>query len=450
MPTPDRRIAVSLVPFLVLAVSCGDDAPAEERVDVDRPDEVEFDVDWKPDTVIVSAEDVDGSIVDPFVGDGVFTFAAPPESLTALVPQQIVVLSGLGLFRVLDARRSDAGELVLTTEEASLQEAAVEGRLSWDVGILVEREGRSGLGLVTAPLFAQLPVPPAYERTPATPLNAEFSVGRVKAKVVYSKVEDQHQLELTLTGNEGIQVSGKAKVKFRSFRQRGFYEFTQSRANLSLGFDSFDVSGEAQFDLTEVNGAIKVGKNFGLVFPFMVGPIPMYLQLGAGFEIESTLANTGDTARAIGSFAWDGNFGVDVIPGISQTPFYDLRRGVSDLAEATHVSRISTGVNVNFDAPRIDLGVGLVPTAPAHTIDMGEVNARAGFFAKVKSELVQNMEVLYEPLTGILIGNCFRPASNFGLFWGGEMRFFSVTASNEQLLYGIEHKGTPTGTACKP
>lgn len=446
----------ALLVFLLtgaLGAGCGDDDPDDGgggASDVDRPDESEFAVTWKPGTVVVSQDDVDGSLVDPFVSDGVYTFAAPPESLSALAPQQLVVLSGLGVFRVLRAERNEAGELVLTTEEAALQEAAEEGRISWNIGLGAGRIGRSGLALVTAPLEGELPVPPGYERTEATPFNAEFTVGRVKAKVVYSKTDDgQHQLDLTLTGNEGISVSGKAKVKFRGFRQTGLYEFTQSRANLSIGYDSFDVSGEVQFDLTEVNGALKVGKNFGLVYPFMVGPIPMYVQLGAGFEIESTLANNGDTARAMGSFAWAGKFGVDVIPGISQTPFVQTARGESDLGEAAHVSQVTTGVNVNFDAPRIDFGVGLVPPAPAHTVNMDEVNARVGFFAKIKSELVQNMEVLIDPLLGTVIGHCLKPASNFGLFWGGEMRFFNVRTSTEQLVYGIEKEGTPSGTACK-
>lgn len=447
------RRAFSLAALAVAAFgACGDDAAGGDgvRSDVDRPDESEFAVTWKAGTVVVTEEDVDRSLVDPFVTDGVFTFASPPESLTALAPQQIVVLSGVGLFRVLQTERNEAGELLLTTEEAALQEAAEEGRVSWDVGILAERIGRSGLAIVTAPLEGELPVPPGYERTEPTPFNGEFTVGRVKAKVEYSKSDDgQHELALTLTGNEGISVSGKAKVKFRGFRQTGLYEFTQSRANMSIGYDSFDVSGEVQFDLTEVNGAIKVGKNFGLVYPFMVGPIPMYVQLGAGFEIESTLANNGDTARAIGSFAWAGKFGVDVIPGVSQTPFVQTARGESDLEEASHVSQITTGVNVNFDAPRIDFGVGLVPPAPAHTVNMDEVNARVGFFAKIKSELVQNMEVFIDPLLGTVVGYCFKPSSNFGLFWGGEMRFFSVRSSTEQLVYGINKDGTPSGTACK-
>lgn len=391
-------------------------------------------------------------MVDPFAPNGVFTFASPPDAIASLVPDQIVVLAGLGLFKVVAVDTNEAGELVLTTEDAALTDAATEGRIAWDIGIRLdglERAGLDGVDVVTAPLD-ELPVPPGYSRRPATPLNASFSVGRVSAKVVYSKSADQHQLAITLTGKEGIKVSGKAKVKFRNFRQHGLYEFAQSQANLAIGYDSFDVSGEAQFDLTEVNGTVKLDKrNFGLVYPFMVGPIPMYVQLGLGFEIDSTLANNGDTATANGTFAWRGDFGVDVVPGISQTPHVTTRQGRSDLGQASHTSQITTGVNVNFDAPRIDIGVGLVPPAPAQSVNLDGVQARVSLFAKMKTELVQNMEVLYDPLLGTLIGYCFRPAANFGLLWGGELRFFSVSASTEQQLYAIEKKGKPSGTVCK-
>ncbi|MBL8787295.1 MAG: hypothetical protein JNJ59_20485 [Deltaproteobacteria bacterium] len=104
---------------------------------------------------------------------------------------------------------------------------------------------------------------------------------------------------------------------------------------------------------------------------------------------------------------------------------------------------------MNFDAPRIDIGVGLVPPAPAQSVNLDGVQARVSLFAKMKTELVQNMEVLYDPLLGTLIGYCFRPAANFGLLWGGELRFFSVSASTEQQLYAIEKKGKPSGTVCK-
>jgi hypothetical protein len=394
------------------------------------PDSVVFDVQWKPSTVVLSDADVAGSLTSPTPSAGILHFAHATEAVKKLVVDTRVVVPGAGLFRVTSSALIDGG-VALGVVPASLLDAADSGHVAWDIG--AHHVGKTVVGVNA--LALQSTVSQALE----TPVSFSGPVGNYNVALTLTPNADQTDLALTATHTPfpggSLEVGLQGHVG--AFRSQGDFQFGGgSVQSFTYGVHGYRADLTVRYQFAAIKGSADMSIPLSMSWPFLVGPIPMYVSLGVELGLQSTLAQANDLGSGTAHFVYTGEFGVSR-SGVSFQPTGGLSNYDFSLADATQASAVTAGVEVLLDAPKISVGVGV----PA-----GSAVFDANLFFKVKSEIVSNLTI--PDLLAPGKPSCLQVSCNAGAYYGGSLTLFGAQIDHESTISAVNREVAKSGSAC--
>jgi hypothetical protein len=397
------------------------------------PDTSSFQATYKADTVVLDAATVAAKLTNPNATDGVYRFDPSLTQVAAMKPGQTLVLTGVDLVKV-DSVQTTGGLLVVTTEPASLLDAATDAEAHWDVGV----DMAQGVHPQDAPgsfraLAKPFPSTPLTYTGPLGNLSATESMafqadGSLKMDAVISFMSGQSVLKVVADAVlQSFRTDGDVIIKNGAV-QEAYYEV-----------DSIDM--DLDFNL----GAVALGKSddsfklpVEIMAPFDIGPVPTYVTVAAEIELNPSLSDT-SSSRTHAHFHLLGTAGVRWVNG-TPTLYGDLKNSTASTMDSDAVSTITAGLGVELTFPKVSFGVGIPKTTNVEV------------YMSQKAEIVANEVMRFDGL-GLITGNCLTVEGNYGTFAGGTMRLAGLTLTKEVQGWGSDNQlyqaGNPDDSVCE-
>jgi hypothetical protein len=417
-----------------------------------KPDDVRANITWKASTKVVEAPRLRAVLTSPFSKDGAYLFDASAAEISALAPGTIVVLSSVGIFRVLGVTTQD-GLLRLTTESAALDEAADEVAIHWDVATpktanLFDAEPGAepqvdGPGPQS---FARAALGPRDFRGTLSGFDVSFGVRPSAGNGdTYDFGLGARQLGGDTTG--ALSAVGWA-ARFRSqgeiVVQGGKFQsarigITDAVAEATLKMGMTKLSKKASFDLPPL-----------LVIPFVYAGLPLFISIGASIDFEAT----GQTTSAIlgtAKLGVRGDASFSLAPGQGSQFAAQLKDFTATWVGGEHTATLDVGLGTVVHFPKLSFGIGLPQlqdTVSPETRKLLDAQWKsvglpsvaklqhavvASAYVKLATELVYNVTVDYDASGGVptVKGTCAKVGMNGAIFYGGELSLFGHKLSKE-------------------
>jgi hypothetical protein len=428
----------SSLSWLIVAASlvfgaCGSDDDPGPYIASD-PDKIEFDVDWKPETKMVTG--LVNHLTNADFTTNTYTFGGTAEELqdlAALAVGDIAVVDDVGLFKIEEITVS-GDQVVIKTADAQLSDAIQDGTIEWDLGFDPLRTDRfigiqvgalepmrlyprkavvnSAIGIVEKVEWSgswggfnvKITMAPAGENIDFT-ISASYDVGKAKGKIV-----------------------GKGTI--RGYRTSGLVLLENgTTTNFRFVARGIDVDMDLEF------GAVELGMmdgNFSfpakIVLPFALGPIPAWYSMGSVIEVQSTLkAETSALAKAHLKFRGAAGIRKDTAEDSGLMPMANIDNIDVEFIKGESVATLTSGLGVLIQFPRIEVGLGLPGTG-------------AESYMTVKNEVVANTNVKYEAAGPypVITGTCLEVGVNLGVYVGGAFKALGFTLASKEFQVGAK------------
>jgi hypothetical protein len=396
------------------------------------PDQISFQSTWKGDTVVIDAATAKAKLQNPGATDGVYRFDPSLTEVASLKAGQALVIEGVDLVKV-DSVQTTSGATVVTTEPASLLDAATDADAKWDVGIDMSK---AATGAQDAPGVRIEAVP-----APSGSLSYNGPLGNLSANESMQFDADgaleMKSLVSFKSGSATMKIAADCVLK--SFRADGDV-IVKNGALQEAYFEVDDIDMTLDFNI----GAVALGASndtFSLPVtikaPVPIGPIPTYVAVSATLSLNPSLSDTSSSITHA-SFHLLGKAGVRVVNGVPSA-YGDLGSSTASTMDSQAVSTINAGLGVELEFPRVSFGVGISQAG-------GEL------YTSMKSEIVANEVMRYDG-TGLINGNCLTINGDFGTFAGGAIRLAGLKLSKELEGWGkqttVYQAGNPNDQVCK-
>lgn len=420
---------------VVCACSGNDDGggPAAPRSPIElAPDTASADITWNPKTAVIGADAIAASLQNRYAEDGVYRFDGSAEELRGLSVGDVVVLTGVDLVRIKGVDVAD-DVITLTTEPATLADAASDAEVSWDVGVDLSKpvQLNDGSGMLRPLANPEILCTPPVESA-ACKDSFSGTLGNLKTTQKLQTLADgtlkmSVSMEYPQQGNAVLKAALNANV--RSFRHEGAFVIhggSLESAYLSLRDVEIDVDVDA--------GAVAIGggENFfklplKLTFPFELGPIPAYATVSATITLTPALSAQ-SSLRSHVKFHVHGSAGfkIEGTTITSSGSFQDVDNQAPSASDVSYVSTVNAGLGVLFEGPRVGLGIGLVDKASIEG------------YVTPKFEVVMNQALKTDGL-GIIASSCTTVRANVGAYAGGSFRLGGIKLGKEVQLFGVTH-----------
>jgi hypothetical protein len=339
------------------------------------PDEVKFDVAWKPAAKVL--DDASTRLLDASEADGTFTYRFRPDSdaIAALAPDDIAVLGGVAYRRVISVDKQ-ADAVVLVTKRTKLTDAIESGTMAWkqmfDFG-KPETLSKASFGLDAAHLrpldiTAGLTYSGMIEGFDvSTSLHAMN--GRLMISVTASK---------SIEGERRIALTGEGYIE--SFQSEGQLVFDPSGL-VDFRYGSNQVRGEIKIKAAAFNAGVSqnlLNVPLRVQIPMNVGPVPVIVSLGANINVTAALNATPNSAEAEVTIGFNTTQGVQVT-GTMLGPTGSVDGQRLDVQGGGGTSSIAAGLTICVEAPRVEMAflgelasVGLTQNNCASTVYTSE------------------------------------------------------------------------------
>jgi hypothetical protein len=431
----------------------GDDAQQPPSDDGFLPADTHFDAKWKPDTIVLDDATVRGSLLNRIAEDGVYKFK-PSDDLTAkLVVGKVLLMTGVNLVKI---TKVDAAPDAITieTQPAALKDAADEAQVDWKMtGVLPKtfaapvapgQPGTASIRPLSVPsvtpdgqsaAFAGsidgFSVDMKYSRTDSS-VNGQLTVGRE------SSAGSTLKMVVTASVN-GMDLSGQVGVK------------SGATSAFDMKVDNLDVMFELDAGFVQSGKGLENLKiPLQIRFPFMAGPLPMYIGMGTEVEIESQVGPNSSVFMGAKCHV-TGSTGL-TYDGKSFKPYGKLDKVDCTAAPKDYLgAQFSFGLGLRYDLPKFTLGVGVVPPVGDPGNFKALDNALEGYVT-LKTEAVGNVSVEYQAAgpAPVIVGTCYKLDVNAGFFTGGVFRLAGLEIKQEAQLAGWQTPEVKTGagTGC--
>ncbi|NBD95182.1 MAG: hypothetical protein GVY11_01735 [Gammaproteobacteria bacterium] len=369
----------------VALVAASTTAAAGEKVifeDRFEPPETFFEATWSDDTVMLEGADVD-ALVDVDEAGEVFTFstAALDAAGVSYAAGDIMVVEGIALRRV-DSVSTGGGSTVLTTSEAALDEAIVEGEMAWNLDIGFDD---IAAGQMFIPGERGAGCSPEYDGQTVSfecsfddyTMSLELVAGGDTSSITYQVVKGTEENNASITGTGVLsQFDSTGGASFGGNELSSFShdnDNTQMNLNIALaaaGSGSNDLNFEVPFPVIRI--------------PFTVGPIPMSIDIGVQFvAIMEVPLSASASATASADFQYNGDTGLTyegaTVDASATINDHDFSNGEFD--SASNFVSVDAGFGIAF--PRVSLNVLTSEVAWVHTGFTIQSSLRFGPICKV-------------------------------------------------------------------
>jgi|GEM_PF-7082057 len=426
--------------------------PDDVKANLARPDEVVANVTWKPATKVVEEARLRAVLASPFSSDGVYAFDPGAAEIAALTPGSVVVLSGVGIFRVLGVT-TEGGSLRLATEPASLDEAADEVAIRWDVATPqsskvfdFEPDSPSQADGATAKAFGAAVLGARDFRGVLDGFDVSFGVRPAATNGdAYDFALGAKQLQGDTTGALSaigwaarFRTQGEIVVEGGTFKSAKI-GITDAVAEATVKMGMTKLSTKKSFDLPPL-----------LVIPFTYAGLPLFISVGASIDFEATGKST-TAILGTAKLGVRGDASYQLAPGEGSQFAAELKELKTSWVGGEHTATIDVGLGTVVHFPKLSFGIGLpqlqdtVPPAVRKLLDQQWKAAGLPSVAKVQhavvaqayvklaTELVYNVGVEYDGSGGVptVRGTCAQVSMNGAIFYGGELRLFGKKLSKQ-------------------
>lgn len=341
-----------------------------------------YDVTYTDNTAVIDSATVTNDLISVSDDQSLFRFKAGASKVEQLQPGQVVIFSGKALRKVV-AVSQDGGDILVTTERATLDKAIKDGTVAWSypvswmnlpkasyAAMLSQVEG-STLRMTSATGFGDDGLPRAAGRSDGALHPADLPEvtweGTVEGWDVVLKLQlTPERLNIDLSGDRtvgGAKVAVSGKGWIGAFTQETFLTYEQStptkmtvkstglQSEMELKWAAVTPSSET---LTEI---LSFSIPAEIPIPFTVGPIPVMLKVKAVLQVVPELRV--DQASSGGSFKTtyrsDQGFAIENnVPGATgQIHTSDL--SVSGPTSSAGFGPVGFGLGIEF--PRLELAV---------------------------------------------------------------------------------------------
>lgn len=432
--------------FVAGCGSSGGSAQPPSRATPVAPDTSSFDVTWKPETVVLDAGDVAAVIRNPRAPDGIYDFDPASEMVKNLQPGQVLVLTGVDLVRVTQVD-AQPDSVRVTTEPASLLDAATDVHADWDIGSDLTkqdfstapqglRDSISGLRIESDPTVTCSQPDAGMPCAPKPSFKGKL--GNLDASEKFTLQPDgSMKMEATIKyplDSDGAVLSVASTATLKSFRHRGNVEIVGGvLKDASFKLDDLDL------DVNINAGAVAMGTSddtfkypIKVTFPFSIGPVPAYADVSASIALNPSLTAK-SSARSQVHFHVTGAMGITAAgKTLSGSGSLNPVEGAPAAKESEVVSTTTAGLGVVLEFPVLTLGVGIKKVASLEATLKG------------KEEVVVNDIVSLNGL-GLIKGSCLTVDANVGAYAAGELTLLNLSFGQEKQLYGLQRKVVNTG-----
>jgi hypothetical protein len=313
-------------------------------------DRFTFDVDWTPQTTVVSEAQL-ALLKDADVENHRYTFdaAAVAGSNLDLSPGRILVVHGTSVRRI-SAVQEVGADLIVDTEYAPLTDAVANGTLGWDYNLDFSPEKLESLS-VAGHTFT-----PTAEDTIAF----NFKDGAFTYDLNIKLNGDRSDYTFTVTKGVGAGATAKfvAEGRLEAFKSQDKIVIENSTLK-RFGHEQKGMRGETTLSLTVAGSGqdfVDLKLPFAVLkYPFLVGPIPVVLNVKIQFVVNAYVPFDG-SSQVKTKFSFDSDMGFDYngseVKTTGQIGPHSLTREVAQTGASSAI-----GVNFGVGYPRVELGI---------------------------------------------------------------------------------------------
>lgn len=270
-----------------------------------------------------------------------------------------LIVHGAGLGRILEIVETD-NQIIIETDFISLTDIITEGEIAWDYGVEFTEEKIAAI---------EIPGKGIYYPTKGTPLEINLDVGNLNYLLKVNLDSKIATFDFTVSRS----LAGPAGARFQAvgqlerFRSMDLIEI-QGGALTTFEHQLNGLKGDVTLELVlAASGNDAVNLEFPVTImriPFMVGPIPVVLNIRIQFVVNAVVPLDG-SAHVKTRFAYNSDLGLSC-DGVAVEA--GGRMGDTQFGDPIHQTGASSAIAANFGVgfPRVELSVAgntLVPWA---------------------------------------------------------------------------------------
>lgn len=219
---------------------------------------------------------------------------------------------------------------------------------------------------------------------------------------------------------------------------QGDYQFSGgTEQSLTYGVHGYHADLSITYDIGSIQGSTDIKIPLRMTWPFLLGPIPMYVAFSVTLGMEATLATATDVGSGTAHLTYSGDFGFNRAGGASFTSAGGLADVNFEITDAAEAGTITAGVEALLEAPKIILGAG-IPSAST-VFD-------ASLYLTVKNEVVSNLEIPDALAPGK--PSCLTVSCGTGAYYGGSLTLLGLHVDQENEIDAVSRVVGKTGDAC--
>lgn len=363
--------------LLIFIAGCSDDSVSPDDPDfevgpvletlgpITQADDVVFDVDWRPGTILAEEEDVLNDVQDFDVQDGVYRIAAGSPLLDGLSVGDIVVWPQLGIFNIL-AIQEQGSVVAVTTEWARFSDAMEEADIQFRHALTAGSTGRA-IGITPMDPSSgkvleneQFDILAGSTTFQITENGFDFSTGSDGYNFKMS-ANTGGTVNLDLTSSAGpVEASLKGVVS--GLTADGAIQLTRDAEDpdpaVGIFFNDINMDVTSSVKIAGSRGSDSINPNALLVFPFSIGPIPAFAAVTVRYQIRSSISRANAELEASAGFSAVADVAVGRNPDGAFAAQGEIKRFSTDGPELRFEASNTSGIGFDFDAPRITFGIG--------------------------------------------------------------------------------------------
>lgn len=403
---------------------------------INQADNVEFDVVWSADTRVAEESTVMSDVEDLQAPGGIYRISAGSPMLDGLEVGDVVVWPQLGMFNILGIQ--EQGDVVeVATEWARFSDAVHEANIEFSHALTSGAPGRAVGVSPAGPSPAQHDSEFAYgvmaNSAPVriTEDGVEFSHEAGGYDVSMQATGDRIDVSVS-AGGTGVTTSLGGSVSGLSADGVILLDPESDDADpvVALFFDDVTLSVQAALELSGSRGGVTISPNAALVFPFMIGPIPAFVAVGTRLQIRSSISRADANLQASAGFTAVGDVAVGRNPGGGFAAEGDIRTFQVDGPDFGFEVSNTSGMGLDFDAPRITFGLGRPGLAPLAIYGTQS--------AELTANVVLNSDAEY----------CARTSSAGAVTVGGELNMLVWSAGTQRIVAQRDGPSRENGPGC--
>lgn len=394
-----------------------------------------FAAQWKDGVKVIDQALVYQELQDLTPPDNVFHVQKGSPLIADTDVGDIVVWPGQGVFRILNLAET-GNRVAIEVAWADLADAADTFEAEFHHRLSAENPGRAfGVGpagpMNDANRAGYIVQPITAEAGPFTftedgaiysgeTVTASFQA--INNTIRTSFVSKSPGVTASVTGTlSGLSADGKFSLKE-----------ADAEPDVLIQFNNLELNVEAKLEIDNASGEAEVIPPAQIVFPFMVGPLPMYISVGSRVEIKST-ARVDAKISTSASFTATGSLTLRRTADGQMIVDGDIHSFNTKSPTMSAQSVFTLGATINFDAPRIAFGVGRPNLVSAEIYGTNSV------------ELVANMVI--EPFNDN--ATCAKVGTGAAVLYGGLIDFFGLTINSEAQAAYAAGVSRQQGAACR-